>query len=925
MPTPESTDDVFRIKSAMVVFALERSLGQLVEAKHLGDPNVLNSSPFQQIEQRSNVIANDASSKATRPEERVRAVVACSYIEEILNLALEVTRDATELAEVKRLAQLATHFELFAIRNAIAHPNRPFPSCYWYRAAAIASDPAIEKLQFNDVRMALQAAEVGQLIAPPEDWMRQISSAIANTLPREFQHELTGLLGRQKQARDLEEYLKSGKYKLLAIVAPGGVGKTALALDVLRKCSLDPTNASWCRAIVFISLKQTSLTAEGIVEHSAAQTLEELTEEIHSSLGLLFPEIEAERLSGFYSALGETKILLCIDNLETLLRDKPDSFINLFEEFPPEWTVIVTSRVTIDGARTLTLGALSDESARGLAFKYLSTKGIGPLDTQAVDRICKDSKNNPLAIRLTVDRYANGHPLLQAGASVQADIVAFSYRNLVETLSADANRIMECLFVCGKLNRTEIVDYMALNPDSAAQAIRELMSTSLAIRSEEAEEEVIELSPSVRDLLRENPRDLSLREKVRRLINERTYSIRQHQSIQRHQRVSKFSENYIGEDVPTSLNSRLVKAISLVRSENVSHSQYVTMIRGLRRDSSSSGRFPVYSVTLGRLYQKTGDLVSAEEEFRKAVKCSSDNPMARIILGEYLLRDQRGADALDIFKSLETDGWAALEKSDELTALRVWFGLFKALLEADQLEELERYAVQQFGSQSLGYLARIASATGLIKSVSALHGRDNEKTINIYLAAAQKLTEKPDTPIRRIVNFWTRALRYLCKECAHLLDMGGLEERHAEKLCKVLSTVEKHFWEAYDNAGTYIRPVELVQQIRTLRHARNPFLAEQWAEYCGESRAQEAGDENLKLQGLNICHVVHIPYTEDVASFVIAETAENKSIFVPRVCCKDLDWMKWAKLRIGSPLGFVWLEEPRKAGGYPVAKEVVLP
>lgn len=63
--------------------------------------------------------------------------------------------------------------------------------------------------------------------------------------------------------------------------------------------------------------------------------------------------------------------MLCIDNLETLLRDSHEKFEELNYSLPANWRVLVTSRVTISNATILSLEALKEKSAIHLARIYM--------------------------------------------------------------------------------------------------------------------------------------------------------------------------------------------------------------------------------------------------------------------------------------------------------------------------------------------------------------------------------------------------------------------------------------------------------------------------------------------------------------------------------------------------------------------------
>lgn len=224
-------------KTAMVLYQLEESLGDFL------------------IENSSVEIFNDSKVKAIADRElksgrhielsTVSDIVEATYLDEIFHLALESTKDQSINESLKYLYNLFVNFSVFAIRNAIAHPNRPFLDSYWYRVAAIASDPVIEIIRLPNIKETLAAAEAGNIMDPPEDWFSAFNWSIPNNLPSQFDHALTGLVGRKKDQQQLEKALKTDRVHTVAIVAPGGIGKTALALDCLSNLVSLPETGKW--------------------------------------------------------------------------------------------------------------------------------------------------------------------------------------------------------------------------------------------------------------------------------------------------------------------------------------------------------------------------------------------------------------------------------------------------------------------------------------------------------------------------------------------------------------------------------------------------------------------------------------------------------------------------------------------------------
>lgn len=140
---------ISRIKSAMVVYEFERALGRFVRDR---SADVASTPAALEILKRSTLTPEQST------VEVARQIVENSYLGEILSLALAAAKGSSDAVYLGELEKLCTALGLFDIRNAISHPNRPFPECYWYRCAAVAADPAIDKLSFFEVTLAFQNA-----------------------------------------------------------------------------------------------------------------------------------------------------------------------------------------------------------------------------------------------------------------------------------------------------------------------------------------------------------------------------------------------------------------------------------------------------------------------------------------------------------------------------------------------------------------------------------------------------------------------------------------------------------------------------------------------------------------------------------------------------------------------------------------------
>src|SRR5690606_18627080 len=145
--------------------------------------------------------------------------------------------------------------------------------------------------------------------------------------------------------------------------------------------------------------------------------------------------------------LENEKILICIDNLETLLMHSQKEFVALNQSLPLFWRVIVTSRISIDSATTVPLEPLGKRYAINLTRNYLKKRGVQHFDQSTLEIISERANYNPLAIRLTVDLYIKGVDISQSIQQSHKDIASFSYKNLIESLSENSIAILEAIYV----------------------------------------------------------------------------------------------------------------------------------------------------------------------------------------------------------------------------------------------------------------------------------------------------------------------------------------------------------------------------------------------------------------------------------------------------------------------------------------------
>jgi hypothetical protein len=539
-----NNSQAFRIKSAMVLYELEKTLGDFVVMETINVAD-LPSKTVQDIRERE--IQKVGSFDDLTPAK----IVSATYLDEIFGLALSIAKGRPEEKYLLALRKLFDVLEVFSIRNAISHPNRPFHPSYWHRIAAIATDPAIDKLQFRKISRAFMDAEDGRLVSPPETWMNAPIWSLPNNLPEQFDHDITGLIARQREVDELNKLIRNDRLNLIAIVAPGGTGKTALLLHALQEVVLSPQSTEWLDRILYFSSKTEFLTSEGIVNQNLVTSS---IDGIRCSISKVFQEEGSLDSLSFEDAcrqFSSERILLCLDNLETILRDEPGQFDLFYRELPREWRVIVTSRVTVNSATIMPLKPLSLSGAKALAWSYLSKRGGERISEDEIETLVKICDMNPLGIRLTIDGFIiEKKSLSEMQAIAKQQVIDFSYRNLIDALPPIVHELLECLFVESEpVSRTTACILLKKDLDEISEAFSQIRGTSLVTRTPGQAEERYTLSSSIRDFLIIRPLNINARNaiqdelrKTKQLVSEIAKS--QQNSVVRQILVGKISRSF---------------------------------------------------------------------------------------------------------------------------------------------------------------------------------------------------------------------------------------------------------------------------------------------------------------------------------------------------------------------------------------------
>ena len=285
----------------------------------------------------------------------------------------------------------------------------------------------------------------------------------------------TGFFGRKDELRRIKKALK-GAYPVVSVLGDGGIGKTSIALKAAYELLDDETTPF--EAFVWVTAKATILTTNEIQRINGA---------IESSLGLFAQAATELGAAGTDSPMDEVlaylenfRILLILDNLETVLDDRLRTFLL---DLPIGSKVLVTSRVGLGIENPVKLEPLAAEDSRRLIWALARVRNVKHLKELGDDAL------QALAIQM------DGHPAyikwfvagVQAGRRPEeligdnALLLDYCMSNVYEYLDEPAKAVVRSMQVLpGPRNQAELAFLNGFDSQKVQSALLQLLTTNFA-------------------------------------------------------------------------------------------------------------------------------------------------------------------------------------------------------------------------------------------------------------------------------------------------------------------------------------------------------------------------------------------------------------------------------------------------------------
>jgi len=288
---------------------------------------------------------------------------------------------------------------------------------------------------------------------------REKSSLMANLPRRPY------FVGRENELNSVLQSLQpSSRTFIIGIEGIGGVGKSALAIEVSYRCIENELFES----VIWISAKESVLTLHGIEPIiPEAKSLSDILITIGTTLGnLTIGNLSIQdQIKRAYNLLARRTTLLILDNFESLSKNEQSGILDFLRKSPITLKIIITSRERVAEGQIIRLQGLSFEESSALLEWDAQQKNI---------QLTADQ--NKYLADLT-----GGLPLALLWVQGQIAVLGYSVTQVLDKLSLDADiPILQYCFnhswnLLRHINEKRLLFVLALQPDAVSrEALKEI-------------------------------------------------------------------------------------------------------------------------------------------------------------------------------------------------------------------------------------------------------------------------------------------------------------------------------------------------------------------------------------------------------------------------------------------------------------------
>lgn len=386
----------------------------------------------------------------------------------------------------------------------------------------IENEPGKSKLQ--NFKKQIQTDHICAFFTSPEDLGMKVAHALSHyvsnnsptidyRLPTPEHRKPKGstlpnqpyFFGREKELALIADAISPESRTWGALIdGPGGIGKTALAVEAAHRASKETFEHKF-----FITAKVRELTPSGekpLTDFARPNYLE-LLNELAVDLGedeipRLAPE---ERTKQLWNVMRDKKVLVVFDNLETLYEDERTRLFQFLTRLPEGNKSIVTSRRRSEvDARIIRLDRLSANEALQLIEELAkNNRRLAREGEKARRDLYEITNGNPLLIKWVCGQLGRNGSALHTiedvctfieSAPDDNDPLEYIFGDLLDSFTPSETKVLAALTHFNQLAKQEWIAVISGLSERATQtALEDLCDRSILISNGEAQEFMLPL------------------------------------------------------------------------------------------------------------------------------------------------------------------------------------------------------------------------------------------------------------------------------------------------------------------------------------------------------------------------------------------------------------------------------------------------
>jgi len=547
------------------------------------------------------------------------------------------------------------------------------------------------------------------------DFWKESRKSISHNLPLpEFDD--TGFMGRDKDRKSINKLLMSNT-KVISIVGEGGVGKTALAqrclYDILDVCEGDGLEEPIFDIIAWVTLKTNRLTVKGVDSiRDAINTSSGLFGEISKNLAGVEVNDTSSALSEISEYMSEFRILLCIDNLETISSKEVRDFL---ANIPSQSKVLITTRVGLGEIEyRYKLDKLDDKPSIELMrnmSRLLNIEKLYKKKNESLKNLCNRLYNNPLLIKWYVLAVAAGtspSDVMDKKNTNFKDALRFCFENLYDRLG-EMELLVISVIACMRrpVSAVELRFVLGEKPEvEIEEALHQLNNSSMLTSSGdrlEKEDQLYSLTGVAEEYINSiRPVTDDIYSLVKSKRKELQNILDQHSIIKNHYKYDVNAISWTTRDEKIC-SIYLKKALIETRKDNLAGAEkLIETAKQIMPDFSECYR--VHGMIL-----KNTTPFKADSQFEMAVEMNSQSAISRYSYAQFLISEEdfgRADEQISMAISIDS-------KDNALKTCKAWIltlsGDYKNASKAyeelipDQKNQLRKFRISTFDQASTCY------------------------------------------------------------------------------------------------------------------------------------------------------------------------------------------------------------------------------